>query len=153
MRQGQMNKNQQETSPEGKGRENLLGQLKLAQAEYNHVPGKIMDEVARSLDIPVNEVYSVASFYSFLTVYPHGKNMIRICKSVPCFLKDSKMIVESVKNEIGITSGESTPDGIFSFELTNCIGACDSAPAMLINDDVHGNLTPKKISRILQSYK
>jgi len=148
-----MSKNQQETSFEGRGRESLLVQLKLAQAEYNHVPGRIMDEVARSLGIPVNEVCSVASFYSFLDLYPHGKNMIRICKSVPCFLKDSKMIVESVKNEIGIMPGETTVDGIFSFELTNCIGACDSAPAMLINDDVHGNLTPKKISRILESYK
>jgi NADH:ubiquinone oxidoreductase subunit E len=63
------------------------------------------------------------------------------------------MIIKSVADEIGIKPGETTPDGRFSFELTNCIGACDKAPAMLINGDVHGNLTAEKISQILNSYK
>ena len=63
------------------------------------------------------------------------------------------MIIESVADELGIRPGEATPDGRFSFELTNCIGACDKPPAMLVNGDVHVNLTPEKISRILKAYK
>ena len=63
------------------------------------------------------------------------------------------MILHSLQEQLGIKPGETTPDGLFSLELVNCIGACDQAPAMLINDEVHGKLTPKKISKILKSYR
>jgi NADH:ubiquinone oxidoreductase subunit E len=68
-------------------------------------------------------------------------------------MKNGRRIAESVEKEIGIRPGASTPDGRFSFELTNCIGACDQAPAMLVNDDLHGSLTSKRISEILKSYE
>ena len=68
-------------------------------------------------------------------------------------MKDAPMIIENVHNEIGILPGKATADGRFSFQLTNCIGACDQAPAMLVNQDVHGNLTPEKISEVLASYE
>ena len=68
-------------------------------------------------------------------------------------MKDAPMIIESVHNEIGILPGEATADRRFSFQLTNCIGACDQAPAMLVNQDVHGDLTPEKISEVLVSYE
>ena len=137
----------------GRDRENLLMLLKYTQKEHTHLSRESIIDVARSIDIPVNEVYGVATFYSFLSTKPQGRNVIRICKSVPCYLKDTQMIIESVANEIGIIPGETTDDRRFSFELTNCIGVCDHAPAMLVNDDVHGYLTPDKISQILNSYK
>ncbi len=113
---------------------------------------EFITEVAQSLNIPISEVYGVATFYSFLSRKPLGRNVIRICKSLPCYLKNSETIVDAVKAELGITPGDTTADGRFSFELTNCIGACDKAPAMLINGDVHGDLTPGKISQILKTY-
>ncbi len=134
-------------------REELLSTLKQAQAEHTHLAREVMTEISRSLEIPLGEVFGVATFYSFLSTGPRGRNTIMICKSVPCYLKNSAMIVESLANEIGIGVGETTADGRFSFESTNCIGACDSAPAMLVNDDVHGDLTPRKISQILKSYR
>lgn len=112
-----------------------------------------MAKLADSLGMPVNEVYGVASFYSFLSTRPLGRNVIRICQSLPCYLKSCQTIIETVGREIGIKPNETTPDGRFSFELTNCIGLCDRAPAMLINNDAHVDLTPRKISRILQKYK
>jgi NADH-quinone oxidoreductase subunit E len=136
-----------------RGREDLLLSLKRAQDECTHLSREIIIEVSRSLDVPVSDVFGVASFYSFLSTKPQGRNIIRVCGSVPCYLKDSPMIVECVADEIGIGPGETTVDGRFSFERTNCIGACDAAPAMLINDDVHGDLTAKKISRILKAYR
>jgi len=72
---------------------------------------------------------------------------------VPCYLKKNHAIIETVEREIGIKPGETSPDSRFSFELTNCIGLCDRAPAMLVNSDVHVDLTPSKILQILQSYK
>ena len=95
----------------------------------------------------------MASFYSFLAVKPKGRNIIRICKSLPCLLKNAEVIIETIRKELGIRPGETTADGRFSFELTNCIGACDQAPAMMINSDVHGDLTSKKIVKILEGYK
>ena len=133
--------------------QDLLMLLKRSQSEHNYLSGESIIAVARSLDIPINEVFGVATFYSFLSTEPQGRNVIRICKSVPCYLKESQMIIECVENQIGIRPGETTADGRFSFELTNCIGACDMAPAMLVNDDVHGHLTPARISDILKSYR
>lgn len=131
----------------------LLSSLKRAQAEHAHLPREVMEEISRSLEIPLGDVFAVASFYSFLSEKPRGRNTIMICRSVPCYLKNSAMIVESLADELGIGVGETTADGEFSFTSTNCIGACDSAPAMLVNDDVHGDLTPRKISLILKSYR
>ena len=112
-----------------------------------------MAGLAESLDMPVSDVYGVASFYSFLSTQPLGRNVIKICKSLPCYLKHCQTIIESVAKELGIRPGETTPDGRFSFQLTNCIGLCDRAPAMMINDDAHVDLTPEKISKILKDYK
>jgi len=134
-------------------REELLSALKQAQAEHTHLSRKVMMEISRSLEIPLGEVFGVATFYSFLSSGPRGRNTIMICKSVPCYLKNSEMIIETVADEIGIGVGETTADGRFSFELTNCIGACDSAPAMLVNGEVRGDLTPKRISQVLKSYR
>ena len=144
---------QQGISIQHKGQEDLLVLLKEAQSKFGYVPEETIAELAESLGIPVNDVYGVASFYSFLSIQPLGRNVIRICKSLPCYLKHCQTIIESVAKEIGIKPGETTHDGRFSFQLTNCIGACDKAPAMMINDDIHVDLTPEKISQILKTYK
>ena len=148
-----MNKVPEATSLHGEDRDNLLALLKEAQGKFGYAPEEFIAEAAQSLGIPVGEVYGVATFYSFLSTKPLGRNVIRVCQSLPCYLKHSEMIIKSVADEIGIKPGETTSDGKFSFELTNCIGACDMAPAMLINSDGHGNLTPEKIAQILKSYK
>lgn len=148
-----MAKTQEEIPVRGKGQENLLELLKEAQGKFGYLPENIIVKLAESLEIPTSEVYGVATFYSFLATRPQGRNVIRVCQSLPCFLKNSQMIIESVEEELGIGPGGTTPDERFSLQLTNCIGACDQAPAMMINYDIHGDLTPKKIARILQAYE
>lgn len=130
----------------------LLVQLEKAQRESGHLSSGFLSGLAESLDIPLSKVYGVASFYSFLSTKPQGRNVIRICRSLPCQLKNSETIIKTISEEIGIKPGQTTADGRFSFEFTNCIGACDKVSAMLINDDVHGDLTPAKITQILSSY-
>jgi len=139
--------------PQSRENRDLLVLLESAQNRSGYLPQELIAELAESLGLSISEVYGVASFYSFLSVKPQGKNVIRICKSIPCFLKDSQTIIEGVRKAIGIRPGEATPDGKFSFQLTNCIGACDRAPAMMVNNDVHVDLTPRKISKILKAYK
>jgi NADH-quinone oxidoreductase subunit E len=141
------------TKPQSQEKRDLLVLLERAQSRSGYLSQETVAELAESLGLSISEVYGVASFYSFLSIKPQGRNVIRICKSIPCYLKDSQTIIEGVRKAIGIKPGETTADGRFSFELTNCIGACDRAPAMMINDDVHVDLTPKKISQILKAYK
>ena len=140
------------SAPVGK-REELLVRVEEAQRQAGCVSEGFIVETAQYLGLTVSEVYGVTTFYSFLSVEPLGRNVIRVCKSVPCYLKQGEMIIRNVEKVLGILPGETTPDGRFSLELTNCIGACDQAPAMLINDEVHGHLTPGKIAEILRSYK
>ena len=142
----------EEIDTQGKERENLLALLKEAQNKFGYVPEEFMSELAESLDMSLSDVYGVATFYSFLSTKPQGRNIIRICKSIPCFLQNCQTIIKTVEKEIGIKPGETTPDGKFSVQLANCIGACDKAPAMMVNYDVHTDLTPEKISQILKEY-
>ena len=130
----------------------LLPMLKKAQERSRYVSPKFMAGAADSLNLSVSDVYGVSTFYSFLSTKPLGKNVIRVCKSLPCYLNGSEMILKSIEDAIGIKPGQVTRDKKFSLELANCIGACDRAPAMLVNQDVHGNLTPRKISKILKQY-
>jgi len=148
-----MNKSPEKISTYSEDERNLLLMLKEAQDRFGYLSQELMAEVAESLGISTSEVYGVATFYSFLSTKPQGKHVIRICKSLPCFLNNSQLIINSVEQELGIRPGETTADGRFSFELTNCIGACDKAPAMMINNEVHVNLTPEKISQILKACK
>jgi len=136
-----------------KRQEDLLILLEEAQNKLGYLSEELMAELAKSLDMSISDVYGVATFYSFLSTKPQGRNVIRICKCLPCLLKNAQTIIESVEREIGIKPGETAPDGKFSFELTNCIGACDEAPAMMLNNEVHVNLTPGKISQILKACK
>jgi NADH-quinone oxidoreductase subunit E len=146
-----MNKTREKLPTQGKGQEDLLELLKEAQNRSGYLSEKTIVKIAKSLDIPISDVYGVATFYSFLSTKPQGRNIIRVCKSLPCFLKNSETIIKSVEEELGIKPGETTNDGKFAFQLTNCIGACDKAPAMLINNDVYTDLTPRKISQILKT--
>ena len=135
------------------GQEELLLLLQKAQNEFGYLSEESVAELAKSLTLSISDVYGVATFYSFLSTKPLGRNVIRICKSMPCYLKNCQTIINTVEKEIGIKPGETTPDGKFSFQLTNCIGACDKAPAMMINSDVYDDLTPRKVSEILKAYK
>ena len=136
-----------------KAPQNLLIALQEAQERLGFLPPELMAELAESFNVPVNDVYGVATFYSFLYRRPMGRNVIRICRSLPCYLEGGQLVAETIARKIGIKPGQTTPDGRFSLELANCIGLCDRAPAMLINDDAHVSLTPRKIAAILQEYK
>jgi len=132
-------------------RNELLGVIKEEQEKNGYVSEGAMADMAQNFGVTVGEVYGVTTFYSFLSTEPLGRHVVRICKSVPCYLQNGEELASFIENEIGIAPGETTADGRFTFEQTNCIGACDQAPAMLLDDVVYGNLTPGKIKEILQS--
>lgn len=136
-----------------KNTKEILPLLQQTQRRTGFLSDKAMAGLAEEIGATKSDVYGVATFYSFLSVKPQGRNIIRICRTLPCHIKNGQAIVDSLIKILGIKPGETTTDGKFTFVLTNCIGACDKAPAMLINDDVHGDLTPEKIAGILKAYK
>ena len=133
-------------------RTDLLNRIKDEQEKSGYISEGAMVTMAESMGVSVGEVYGVTTFYSFLSTKPLGRHVIRICKSVPCFFQNGGMLSASIERELGIGPGETTSDGRFTFELTNCIGACDQAPAMLVDETVYGDLTPLKIKEILKTF-
>ena len=132
---------------------NVLELLKERQNKFGYISEDFIAETAKNFNMPVGEVYGVATFYSFLSTKLKGRNVIRVCRSVPCFLKNSEMIVNALKKQLGTDIDETTADNRFTLELTNCIGECDKSPAIMINHDVYGDLTPEKLTAILAKYK
>jgi len=130
----------------------LLAILHDVQDEFGYIPDEAMKIIAEELRISKGEVYDTASFYSFFTFEP-VKHVIRVCNGVVCHLKGIDGIIETIKSELGISEGETTPDGMFKLELTGCIGHCDAPPAMMIDDEVFTGLTPEKVVNILRRYR
>jgi NADH:ubiquinone oxidoreductase subunit E len=147
-----VDKSTSEIIAQHRGKEDLISILNEIQERYGCVSEEQMIEIARGLDISMGEVVEVATFYSFLSTKPLGKNIIRVCKSTPCYIKDYIKVIEILGKELGIKAGETTPDRKFTLQLVNCIGACDMAPAMMINHNLHGNLNSKRIKEILNEF-
>ncbi|MEX0988574.1 MAG: NAD(P)H-dependent oxidoreductase subunit E [Bacteroidales bacterium] len=136
----------------GNTRGALLPILQDIVAEKHFLTELDMIEVARQLDISAAEVFGTATFYSFLDTSFRGKYVIRVCKTISCSMKGKNTILETIEEILKIKLGETTADKKFSLVETNCIGWCHKAPAILINDVPYTDLTPEKVSGVLQEY-
>lgn len=134
-------------------RKDLLPILKEVQSRSGYLPAEVVSDLAMALDMPVNEVYGVASFYSFLTLEPSGRNVLWTCRCLPCHVKEGPQLLGAIREHLGIGPGETTEDGNFTLRLTNCIGACDQAPALMVNGDRYGSVTPERLEEILSRYR
>jgi len=137
----------------GKDKSSLLPILQAVQRKHKHIPDFAQQEIARLLDIHPVEVYSVISFYSFLSTEPKGKYIIRLCKTISCDMQGKDSVAKAIQRELGINFGETTKDKKFTLEYTNCVGMCDQGPAMIINERVYTKLTPEKAIQILNELK
>lgn len=131
-------------------RQALLPCLYAAQDEEGYLSEDTISFLAEKVDLPRVEVYSLATFYSLFYLKKEGRYIIRVCSSLSCYLHGSEKIVRVLEEELKIVPGQTTPDKLFTLEEVSCLGICDQAPAMLINDKVYGHLTPRKIKRIIQ---
>jgi NADH-quinone oxidoreductase subunit E len=132
---------------------NLLVLLERVRDVYGYLPDHALTGLAEELGLPVVEVYAAATFYRALPMRPLGRHVIKVCKSVPCFLKNNRPVIDAIVKELGIGPGQTSPDGLFSLQMVNCMGACDKAPAMMIDDTVFGDLRPERVTEILARYR
>ena len=119
---------------------------------YGYLPAEVQTVIAEELNIPLAEVYGVATFYSQFSLTPKGKHKISVCLGTACYVKGSDKILEAIEKELRISCGECTPDKKFSIESCRCVGACGLAPVMIIDGEVYGKLKPDDVAAILDKY-
>jgi NADH:ubiquinone oxidoreductase subunit E len=131
----------------------LIPALKEAQEMFGYLPVEVQRYLATGLRIPASHVYGVVTFYSFFTIEPRGRHVIRLCLGTACYVKGSKEILSVIQRELGIDVGETSADGRFTLEAVRCLGACGLAPVFIVGEDTHGNVMPKDTIKILDGYQ
>ena len=139
----------------GKERRNVLVILHQIQEETpgNYIRKGDLRKVAEMLDLPFSDLHGVTTFYSMYSTKPRGKYIIRVCESGPCALMGADNVFNVLKEELEIDLYETTEDGLFTLEPSSCLGICGVAPAMMVNKETYGNLTPEKIREVLRQYR
>ena len=131
----------------------IMPVLQQAQEIYGYLPAEVMDIIAKGLDVPMEEIYGVASFYSQFSLNPKGDVTIAVCLGTACYVKGSGDLINKISEIIGIESGETSADGKWSLDATRCIGACGLAPVLTVNDEVYGRLVVDDIPGIIKKYQ
>ena len=128
----------------------LIPLLQSAQDHFGYIPRKAINYIASVTGIPESEIYGVITFYSQFRLKPMGKNVIRACAGTACHVSGSKMIIETIQDEIGVEVGETSDDGLFTLNTVACIGCCSLAPVIMVNEDTFGSLTPTSSRKLVK---
>lgn len=131
----------------------LIEELEKIRRQQGFISEEEMIRLAETMEVSKAELYGIVSFYSRFYTQKQGEYIIRICKSIVCGMNGSNEISLAIQDYLGVIPGETTGDGLFTLEMMECLGQCDVSPAMTINDEVYGNLTPESAVEILKSYR
>jgi NADH-quinone oxidoreductase subunit E len=134
----------------GRNPAKLIPILQEVQEEYRYLPEEIMTFVATTLNIAPAKVYGVATFYSHFALKPKGKYVVRVCDGTACHVKRSTDLLDALRGKLKLSDGNTTTaDMLFTVETVSCLGACGLAPAVVVNDEVHGQMTPAKAAKLI----
>jgi len=131
---------------------NLIGILQSVQERFGYLPPSALREISSRIGIPLARVHGVVSFYAQFYTEPRGKHTVRCCRGTACHVRGAERLLGSLERILGVSEGETTPDMLFYLETVACLGTCFLAPAMMIDDQYFGKLTPQRAERILRSY-
>ena len=131
----------------------LVPMLLYSQDEVGYISDDVVSHLARKTELTELEVRNVVSYYSMLHTKPVGKYNVQVCTNISCMLRGGEELLDHCKQKLGIGHKQTTPDGEFSLEEVECIGACSWAPAVQVNYDFHENLTPEKMDSVLETYR
>ncbi len=130
----------------------LIPVMQKAQELFGYLSFETMQLISDRLNVPVAEIYGVATFYALFSLQPKGDNVISVCTGTACYVKGAADVLNAVKSTLGIEAGETTADGKFSIQDTRCLGCCGLAPVMTVNGEVYGRLTAADVPGILAKY-
>jgi NADH-quinone oxidoreductase subunit E len=129
----------------------LIPVLQEVQEEYRYLPAEVLTYVATSLGLPPARVFGVASFYAHFALEPKGKHLVRLCDGTACHVRKSIPILDAIRARLGLTEGKTTTgDMLFTVETVSCLGACGLAPVVVIDDEVHGQMTPESAVKLIE---
>lgn len=131
----------------------LITILQKTQDIYGYLPEDAIRKISESTGIAESEIMGVGTFYTQFRFQPVGKYLIMLCQGTACHVNSSELILDTIRDELGIEDGETTPDGLFSLKCVACLGCCSLSPVMMINDNTYGSLTPDKTKKILKQLK
>ncbi len=131
----------------------LIPLLQEIQSTFGYLPREAMPKVAKFLRIPESSLYGVATFYNQFRFTPLGEHPLKVCLGTACHMKGGQLILEAWERDLGIKVGETTPDGEFSIERVACVGCCAMAPVTVIDEEVHGRVTPTRVRGLVESFK
>jgi NADH:ubiquinone oxidoreductase subunit E len=137
--------------PDVKG--NLIGILHEVQNHFHYLPEEELRYLSKKTKIPITQIYSIINFYNRFSLEPKGKNEICVCMGTACHVKGAEKVMNELRTKLKIDKGETTDDMNFSLDEVRCIGACSLAPAVVVNEDTHGMVSPKQVVTILNKYK
>jgi NADH:ubiquinone oxidoreductase subunit E len=137
----------------GYNRAGLIPILQDIQAEYKYLPQEALSYVAKKLDVPLIDVFCVASFFKSFSLTPRGKHIVTVCLGTACHVKGAPSIVDEIERKICIRPGQNSEDGQFTLETVNCLGACALAPIVVVDGEYYGQTTMKKVGTILRKYQ
>ena len=131
----------------------LMHVMQEAQNIYGYLPIEVQKMIADGMNVPLQKVYGVASFYALFSLTPKGKYNISVCLGTACYVKGSQAIYDKISEVLDIGEGECTPDRKFSLVSCRCVGACGLAPVMMVGEDVYGRMTPDQVEDVLNKYR
>ena len=131
----------------------LIMILQDVQKHYNYLPREALEKVSLEMELPLAQIYSVATFYKSFSLTPKGKNHICVCTGTACHVRQASVIVDKLSRDLGIKPGETTPDKEFSYETVNCLGACALGPLVTANGQYYGNMTVTKADKMLKELR
>jgi NADH:ubiquinone oxidoreductase subunit E len=131
---------------------NLIPVLQGCQEIVGYLPVELQEYVGGSLSIPGSTIYGVVTFYSFFTMVPKGRHVVKVCLGTACYVRGTKAIIKDLVEKFGLTVGQTTSDRRFSLQAVRCLGACGLAPVLVVDNDTHGGVTPGRIGEILSRY-
>lgn len=131
----------------------LMQTLQKAQDIFGYLPLEVQQFISDETNIPLADIYGVVTFYTQFTIEEKGKHKVGVCLGTACYVKGSQDVIDKLADELNIKVGQTTDDKMFTLEATRCLGCCGLAPVMTIDEDVYGNVDPKKVPEIIAKYK
>jgi NADH-quinone oxidoreductase subunit E len=131
----------------------VIAILQDVQEEFNYLPREALERVSKDLAIPLSRVLSLATFYRAFSLKPKGRHPVHVCLGTACHVRGAQLVLEKFERELGLKTGETSADMAFSLDAVRCVGCCGLAPVVMVGEEVHGKISPAKVTGLVKKYK
>jgi NADH:ubiquinone oxidoreductase subunit E len=134
-------------------RDSLISILQDVQSEYSYLPEDMLRRVAKRLELPLIQVYGVATFFKAFSLEPRGRHTVSVCLGTACHVRGAQTVLDEVKRQLSVEPGDTTKDMQFTLETVNCLGACAIGPIVVVDDNYQGQMRPGRVKSVLKQYQ